>query len=142
MATDTLVDRSPEAPFARLGGAPAIEAAVDDFYARVLADASLSSYFSGTDVDRLRAHQRDFFTTALGGPQRYSGRSLDVADRGLGIDDDAFDRVVGHLVDTLRALGADDETIGEVAAALAPLRAQVVNRERRRGVVATAVRRG
>ena len=128
MTTDTLVDRSPHTLYDRLGGAPAIEAAVDDFYARVLGDAALSSYFSGVDLDRLRAHQRDFFTTALGGPQRYGGRSLDVAHRGLDITDDAFDRVVGHLADTLGALGVDADTIGDVAGALAPLRGQVVTR--------------
>ena len=71
--------------------------------------------------------ERDFFATALGGPQRYRGRSIDVAHRGLDITDDAFDRVVGHLAGTLRALGVDDETIGEVAGALAPLRGQVVD---------------
>ena len=126
MSTDTVVDRSPDTLYDRLGGAPAIEAAVDDFYARVLGDASLSSYFSGIDLDRLRAHQRDFFAAALGGPQRYRGRSMDVAHRGLDITDDAFDRVVGHLAGTLQALGVDDDMIGEVAGALAPLRAQVV----------------
>ena len=126
MSTDTVVDRSPNTLYDRLGEAPAIEAAVDDFYARVLADASLASYFSGVDLDRLRAHRARLLRDRARGPQRYRGRSMDVAHRGLDITDDAFDRVVGHLAGTLRALGVDDDTIGEVAGALAPLRAQVV----------------
>lgn len=126
MTTDTLVERPPDTLYDRLGGGPAIAAAVDDFYGRVLADPSLAPHFADIELDRLRAHQRDFFTTALGGPHRYRGRTLDVAHRGLGITDDAFDRVVGHLAATLDALGVDATTIGDVAAALAPLRELVV----------------
>jgi hemoglobin len=33
-----------------IGGAPAIRAAVDDFYTRVLADARLAPFFTGTDL--------------------------------------------------------------------------------------------
>ena len=43
-----------------IGGAPAIRVAVDDFYARVLADARLAPFFTGTDLHRLKVHQRAF----------------------------------------------------------------------------------
>jgi len=57
-----------------IGGAPAIRAAVDDFYARVLADARLAPFFTGTDLHRLKAHQRAFIAAAVGGPEIYAGR--------------------------------------------------------------------
>jgi hemoglobin len=41
-----------------IGGASAVRAAVDDFYARVLADARLAPFFAETELERLRAHQR------------------------------------------------------------------------------------
>jgi hemoglobin len=48
------------------------------------------------------------------------------AAKGLRAAGSAFDRVVGHLVATLTSLGVDDATIGEVGAALSPLRSDIV----------------
>ena len=42
---------------------------------------------------------------------------------------DAFDRVVGHLVDTLVALGVPGELIQTIGDKLAPLRDQIVTME-------------
>jgi hemoglobin len=111
-----------------IGGAAAVEAAVDLFYAKVWRDSSLSEYFDEVDRGKLKGHQRAFITMALGGPDRYRGRPLDVAHRGRAITDGAFDLVVGHLVATLGELGVPDETVQEIAARLAPTRADVVER--------------
>ena len=43
-----------------IGGAPAVRAAVDDFYERVLGDPRLAPFFTGTDMNRLKSHQRAF----------------------------------------------------------------------------------
>ena len=40
--------------YASIGGAPAVRAAVDDFYALVLADQRLAPFFAGTDLQRLK----------------------------------------------------------------------------------------
>ena len=109
-----------------IGGAPAVSAAVGDFYGRVLADPVLVGYFDGIDMDRLMSHQRSFITTALGGPEEYGGRSMGDAHAHLNVTKDAFDRVVGHLVATLQGLGVPDETIGEIGAKLAPLESEIV----------------
>ena len=113
--------------FDSIGGAPAVQAAVDGFYARVLADPALGPVFAGVDVDRLKGHQRAFMAAALGGPQLYAGRDMASAHAGLGITGAQFDAVVGHLVATLTALGVPDVTIGEIGAALLPLRADIVS---------------
>jgi hemoglobin len=42
----------------------------------VLADATLSAFFLGVDIERLKKTQEGFFAMALGGPNAYSGRSL------------------------------------------------------------------
>ena len=110
----------------RLGAEVGIRTAVDDFYRRVTADPDLAPYFAGTDMTTLRRHQVDMLTAATGGPQRYAGRDMGAAHHGLGITDAAFDSVVAHLVDTLTELGAAPETIGEVGAALLPLRTSIV----------------
>ena len=113
-----------------IGGAPAIRAAVDDFYARVLADRRLAPFFAGTDLERLKAHQRAFIAAAIGGPEVFGGRDLASAHAGLGIADRDFDAVAGHLAGTLTGLGVPEDTIGQIAGALAPLRDDIVTTPR------------
>jgi hemoglobin len=110
----------------RIGGAPAVKAAVDLFYEKVWADPALKGYFEGIDRNRLKAHQRAFIAAALGGPEIYPGRGMAEAHAGLGITDAAFYQVVAHLAATLTELGVDPDTIGEIAITLAPYRPDVV----------------
>src|SRR5215471_15761318 len=109
-----------------IGGADSVRVAVDDFYVRVLGDPSLAPYFTDTDMAHLKAHQRAFITAALGGPQEYDGMSMADAHNGREITPEAFAAVVGHLVATLESLGVDDETIGTIGGALAPLEPEIV----------------
>lgn len=109
-----------------IGGQPAVIAAVDEFYRRVLADPDLAQYFAGTSLQRLKGHQAAFFAMALGGPDHYKGRSLREAHAGRGIGDAAFDRVAQHLAGTLGALDVDAVTIEGIIAQVAPLRADLV----------------
>src|SRR5262252_8372982 len=109
-----------------IGGAPAVHAAVDDFYARILADARLAPFFTGTDLERLKAHQRAFIAASLGGPEIFAGRDMAAAHAGLGIADGEFDAAVAHLASTLTALGVPEDTIGQIGGALAPLRGDIV----------------
>ncbi len=109
-----------------IGGAPAVAAAVDDFYVRVLDDPQLAPFFADVDLGRLKAHQRSFIAAAIGGSELYAGRDMAAAHAGLDISDDDFDAVVAHLVDTLAGLGVPADTIGQIGAALAPLRSDIV----------------
>jgi len=111
-----------------IGGATGVATAVDDFYARVLRDPEVGHYFDGVAMPRQIMHLRAFLAAALGGPQRYLGRDVRQAHAGLGITEAAFDRVVDHLVATLRHLGVATATIGEIGGRLAPLRPEIVGR--------------
>jgi hemoglobin len=113
-----------------IGGEVAVRAAVDDFYARLLADRQLAAFFTGTDLQRLKAHQRAFIAAAIGGPEIFAGRDMAAAHAGLGVGDGDFDAVVGHLVGTLTALGVPENTIGQIDEALAPLRGAIVTAPR------------
>ncbi|MFG1694898.1 group 1 truncated hemoglobin [Nonomuraea sp. NPDC049309] len=112
--------------FDQIGGASAVSAVVDEFYDRVVADPALGRYFTGTDMGKLKAHQRSFVAAALGGPQEYRGKTMDQAHAGLGITGADFDAVVGHLAGALTHCGVPEETIATIAGALAPLRDQIV----------------
>ena len=115
--------------FEQIGGKPAVSAAVDGLYERLLADSVIAPYFTGTDIDRQKRHMRAFMALALGGADLYAGRDMASAHADLGVTHDAFDRVVGHLVDTLVALGVPGELIQTIGDKLAPLRDQIVTME-------------
>ncbi len=112
--------------YGALGGRRAFAAAVEDFYRRVVGDPRLRPYFDATDLKRLKAHQHSFLAMALGGPRAYLGRTMAVAHSGLAITDEAFDRVMDHLVSTLADLGVPASLIREVGTKLLPLRHDIV----------------
>jgi truncated hemoglobin YjbI len=113
----------------RLGGAPAVAAATELFYRKVLADPRLSRYFDSVDMDHQIAKQTAFLTMALGGPNSYTGRDLRTAHAGLaGLSDQHVDLVIGHLAETLRELGVSEEDIAAAGAVAASVRDDVLNR--------------
>ena len=112
--------------YEQIGGKPAVSAAVDGLYARLLADPVIAPYFDDTDMERQKRHMRAFMAVALGGSELYAGRDMRAAHAHMLITDHIFDRVVGHLVDTLTSLGVPTETIAAIGAKLEPLRAQIV----------------
>lgn len=112
--------------YEKLGGEGAFRLLVEDFYRRVLADASLSPYFSGLDIQRIQAHQQAFLIQALGGPHQYSGREMQVAHIRLRVSKQDFYATTDHLLDTLHAAGVDEAIIGEVMDQIEPLRPFIV----------------
>jgi hemoglobin len=109
-----------------IGGSVVVSTVVDVLYDRLTADPELSPWFDGVDLRRLKSHQRAFLTIALGGPDDFAGRNLTEAHGDLAITDDAFDRLLQHLVAALTDLGLPDDGIDVIAARITPLRDQVV----------------
>jgi len=106
---------------------PAVEAVVEAFYRRLLDDEGLKSYFAGRDMDRLKAHQRALVSVALGGTsEAYQGRMMHPAHAGLAMTDEAFDKVLDHLLVVLTEVGVTPATAAKIMAILQPLRTDVV----------------
>jgi hemoglobin len=112
--------------YLRLGGTQAFEALVEELDRRILQDVRLRSYFDGVGLERLQHHQRSFLAMAFGGPPGYLGRTLQAAHSRLDVTDEAFDRVLDHLIAALVDLGVSRELIREVAYTLLPLRHDIV----------------
>ncbi len=89
-------------------------------------DTVLRGYFAEVDRDRIVEQQVAFFTEALGGPSAYRGKSMRDAHAGLGISQDDFDRVAGHLTAALTGAGAPDEVVSEIIGAVAALASEIV----------------
>ena len=105
--------------FEKIGGEAAVNAAVDIFYRKVLADDSVVKFFEGVDMETQAAKQKSFLTMAFGGPNNYSGEDMRTGHAHLverGLNDSHFDAIMGHLGATLTELNVPGELISEAAA--------------------------
>jgi hemoglobin len=117
--------------YEKLGGAPAVQAVVEQFYRKMLADDRVSEFFDDVDMDGQMAKQRGFLTMVLGGPHSYTGKSMREGHRHLiarGLNDTHVDIVIEHLGQTLRDLGVSEEDIKTVADLANSLRDDVLDR--------------
>jgi len=112
--------------FDRIGGRETVESVVDEFYDRVLNDERVHHHFEGSDTTALRAHQVQFISAVTGGPVEYDGRDMREAHRGMGITDEEFDVVAGHLNAALSGNGVPDEERERILAEVEALRPEVV----------------
>ena len=119
-----------ESLFEKLGGATAVNAAVDIFYRKVLSDDSINHFFDDTDMQAQREKQKAFLTMAFGGPNEYTGKDLRSAHAPLverGLDDSHFNAVAGNLKATLDELNVPADLIDEVMGIAASTHDDVLN---------------
>src|SRR5215469_491268 len=126
--TDTPAPAEEEAIslYEAIGGRPALAAAVDVFYGRLVADPVLGPFFPGGVGPRHRAYVITILGEALGGPERYRGPDIATAHRGLGITDTHFDLAAAHLYATLDGLGVPRHLSDHIVGIVAGLRPAVV----------------
>lgn len=117
--------------FEKIGGEAAVDAAVDIFYRKVLADHTINRFFDNTNMEEQAGKQKAFLTMAFGGPNNYSGTDMRTAHAKfvkMGLDDSHFDAVAGHLVETLVELKVPQELIDQVGVIAESTRNDVLGR--------------
>lgn len=113
--------------YENIGGAAAVDAAVDIFYRKVLSDESISDFFDSVDMDGMRAKQKSFLTMVFGGPNEYSGADMREAHKHLDLKVAHFDAVATHLVETLKELNVAQSDIDEITAIALSVEDDVLN---------------
>ncbi|MCU7904844.1 MAG: group 1 truncated hemoglobin [Candidatus Thiodiazotropha sp. (ex Epidulcina cf. delphinae)] len=117
--------------YERLGGEPALDAAVDIFYRKVLSDDRVNEFFDGVDMEQQAAKQKGFLTMVFGGPHNYTGKDMREGHKHLvsrGLDDTHVDVIIELLGGTLKELSVGDADIAEVAAIAESVRDDVLDR--------------
>jgi hemoglobin len=105
--------------YEQLGGQPAVDAATDVFYRKVLNDTRISHFFDDVDMDAQLAKQKAFLTMAFGGPNNYAGKDLRTGHAHLvkrGLNGDHFNAVAENLLATLQELKVPQPLIDQVMA--------------------------
>jgi hemoglobin len=117
--------------YEEIGGAPAVDTAVNIFYRKVLKDPRISRFFTGVDMAKQAAKQKSFLTMAFGGPNNYTGLDMRKGHARLvkdGLNDSHFDAVVEDLGATLKELKVPDHLIAQVAAIAETTRKDVLGK--------------
>lgn len=117
--------------YEKIGGDAAVNAAVDVFYRKVLADKRINKFFEGVDMGKQAAKQKAFLTMALGGPHNYTGKDMRDGHAHLvarGLNDSHFDAVMENLGATLKELGVPNDLIAQAAAIAESTRNDVLGR--------------
>lgn len=117
--------------YEQLGGEAAVNAAVDIFYRKVLADERIAHFFDDVDMERQAAKQKAFLTYAFGGPNNYTGLDMRRGHKHLverGLNDSHFDAVVEDLHATLTELGVGAEQIAQIKDICESVRNDVLDR--------------
>jgi hemoglobin len=134
MTLSTPVFAQQKSLFERLGGKGAITGVVDEFVARVAADAKINRYFGAAAKDPARmasfkSKLVDQICAASGGPCTYTGKNMKEAHAGMGITGAEFDALVGDLVGALDKFKVPEKEKGELLGALGPMKSDIVTRK-------------
>lgn len=113
--------------YEQIGGAAAVDAAVDIFYRKVLSDPVISHFFDSVDMDRQIGKQKAFLTMAFGGPNQYTGKDMRAAHKHMKLTEAHFNAVAGHLKGTLEELKVPANLVNEVMKIAASTHDDVLN---------------
>jgi hemoglobin len=112
--------------YERLGGEAAISAVIEDFVARVAADARVNGKFAKSNVERVKFHLKEQVCAVTGGPCKYTGNSMTAAHKNMKVTEGEFNALVEDLVMTLDKFNVPAREKGEVLTALGGLKSQIV----------------
>jgi len=110
-----------------IGGAAAVDAAVDIFYRKVLSDDRISEFFDTVDMESQHTKQKAFLTMAFGGPNQYTGKDMRDAHAHMNLTEEHFGAVAEALVGTLKDLDVSQEHIDSIIGVALSVKDDVLN---------------
>ena len=113
--------------YERIGGQPAIDATVEVFYKKVLADKRVSHFFKDINMKKQKAKQKAFIAAVLGGPKPWTGKNMRRAHDSLDIEGCHFDAIAENLQASLKDMKVPADLIAEVMTIVASTRKDVLN---------------
>ncbi|MCB1275320.1 group 1 truncated hemoglobin [Prosthecobacter sp.] len=117
--------------YQKLGGKAAIDAVVDAFYVKVLADDRVKHFFDDVSMDKQRRKQKDFLSAAFGGPLPWTGKDMRKAHAGMGLTEEHFNAIAENLVSTLKDFKVKQELIDQVVAIALTTKDDVLGRPKK-----------
>jgi len=114
--------------YERLGGSEGITRIVNDVMAAHLANPVVRPRFESIkDLEHAKQMARDFFCAGSGGPERYNGKDMRDAHRGMNINEQEYLAVMDDIMGTLKKHGIDETTQKDVLAILYSLKGEIIH---------------
>ena len=120
---------SNESLYARLGGYDAIAAVTNDVYPRMQSDDKMRRFWDHRGDDGIEREKQlliDFICAAAGGPLLYTGRDMVPVHKGMGIDEEDWERFIGYLTETLGVFDVPERERNEVLAFVESTKQEIV----------------
>ncbi len=83
--------------FEKMGGRPAVDKVTKAFYERMYNDPWLKQFFDGIPRSHIESQQNEFMQAALGGFNRYAGKTPPSAHKHIYITQEVYDAREAHL---------------------------------------------
>ncbi len=117
--------------YQRLGGTEGIARLVDDVVDAHMSNPTIKARFLPyrNQPERLAAikqHTRNFFGAGSGGPEKYEGRDMRTAHRGMNVSAEEYMAAVDDILATLEKHGIDAATRNDVLAIAWSLKGEIV----------------
>jgi len=111
----------------RLGGAVGISRIVDEVIAAHLVNPHVQTRFQNVeDIAHLKKMAVEFFSAGAGGPEKYSGKDMRTAHKGMNINEQEYMAVMDDILGALKKNKLDDETQKDVLAILYSLKGEII----------------
>jgi hemoglobin len=117
--------------YERLGGATGIATLVDDIVAAHLANPTIRARFlpyleTPERLAVIKGHLRNFLGMGSGGPERYEGKGMAGAHRGMNISAEEYMAAVDDILAVLEKHEVDAQTRSEVLAIAYSLKGEIL----------------
>ena len=118
--------------FDRLGGSPGIKGIVDDIVELHMGNPVIRARFqpyleTPEKIEVIKRHTCAFLEAGAGGADRYSGRSMPEAHRGMNINEAEYMAAVDDILSALRNRQIDERTQNDVLAIAYSLKGQILH---------------
>ena len=118
--------------FERLGRSSGIERIVDEVATRHLQNPVIAARFrpfveQPQKLQELKVHLARFLEMGSGGPQRYAGRDMRSAHRGMNISPAEYMAAMDDILAALAHMGIDEPTRKDVLAMAWALKGDIIN---------------
>jgi hemoglobin len=113
--------------YERLGSAPGISRIVDDVVAAHLVNPLVQTRFQNVeDIAHLKRMACEFFAAGSGGPEKYTGKDMRAAHKGMNISEQEYVAVMDDILAALDKNGIDEATKKDVLAILYSLKGEII----------------
>lgn len=113
--------------YQRLGSNAGISALVEDIMAAHLANPVVNPRFRNIkDLEHSKRMACEFFCAGAGGPEKYTGKDMRTAHRGMNVSEHEYLAVMDDIMTVLGRHSIDDTTQKDVLAILYQLKGEIV----------------